>query len=60
MKLKTRIKHLQTPNHGSSTGEWIDQVQYFNPVKCEWTPIRRDVELDIKAKAYRDKLKNQA
>ncbi len=35
--LQSRVKRFISPNHGSSTGESVNIIQYWDPYKNEWT-----------------------
>lgn len=38
--LQTKTIGNFTPNHGSSTGEWIERLNYYDGI--DWTPFKDD------------------
>lgn len=47
MAIEVRYRQLQKPNHGSSTGEWVDVKEVFNDTTGEWIEVgqmKRDLK----------------
>lgn len=55
--LQTKTIGNFTPNHGSSTGEWVERLNYYSG-NIEWTPIKSNALKNLLMQELKDFVRN--